>query len=66
MISRILKILYQVDYVGSDDVSDVTDDVNQRHALRPHYGRQHLGGVLETNIRGDIDTEARQNRHGDG
>jgi len=59
-------MFYQIDHVGSDNVSNVANDVNQRHTLRPHYGRQHLGRILETDIRGDIDTEARQNCHGDG
>lgn len=57
---------HQINHIRSNDVSEVANNVNQRHTLRPYYGRQHFSRVLETNIRGDIDTKARQDRHGDG
>lgn len=64
--SHFSRNTHQINHVRSNDVSEVANNVNQRHTLRSHYGRQHFSRVLETNIRGDIDTKARQDRHGDG
>jgi hypothetical protein len=54
---------YQVDDVGADYVGEVADNVDERDSLGSDDRRQHLRGVLEANVRGDVDAEAREDRH---
>ena len=45
-------------------MSKVSDDVNEGYTLSSNNRRQHLGGILKSNVGSNIDAESCENRHG--